>query len=398
MRIVKSFGYDFYYPEDIVYLDSATVSKLPVETVNEMNNYFQSVGGAVPVGTNSEAIIVGKQLNIARETIANFFGVSKTSVAFVPSRETALVNWLYSIQQHKNSKIITSLIEENSIVAPLIRAKSFLDLDLVFLPRDAEFNLPEAINNAVDSSTSAVVLSAITAAEGVKRDWKAIAKVCKDNNVEFILDISSIVGHEPLSFTEDNIPSLIIAEGNRGALGPQGTAFQIHNEEFLEKYNPIISGNFMVRNLTVENYKVANDATRFETGVLNYPGIVGLAKSVEILESINPEKIREYERKLFDKAISLIKNLPEIKILRDDRLQYGPILSFYFEHLDAFDIAIILEDLAKIIVRSGAVCSDLVMNNLPVNTVTRISTHIYNTEDEMKIFGETLAEIVNEMG
>ena len=190
---------------------------------------------------------------------------------------------------------------------------------------------------------------------------------------------------------------MTICEGNRGALGPQGTAFQIYDSNLLKKTDPIIAGNFMVSNLSQEGYQTANDATRFETGVMNIPGIIGLGKSIEVLQKISPETIKKHEKHLFDKLEKGLKELNDIILLRSEGLNYGAILSFYTKQLDAFDIAIILEDLGKILVRSGTVCSNLVMSQLPVNTVTRISTHLYNTEEEINTFLETLSEIMNEM-
>ena len=65
--------------------------------------------------------------------------------------------------------------------------------------------------------------------------------------------------------------------------------------------------------------------------------------------------------------------------------------------VDAHDIAIILEDLQNIFVRSGALCSHLFVEEINQNSLVQVSTHIYNSEQEIETFLDTMQSIMEEI-
>ncbi|MCK4895256.1 MAG: aminotransferase class V-fold PLP-dependent enzyme, partial [Candidatus Heimdallarchaeota archaeon] len=80
-----------------------------------------------------------------------------------------------------------------------------------------------------------------------------------------------------------------------------------------------------------------------------------------------------------------------------DGIENSPILSFRCESVDSHDIAIILEDIQNIFVRSGALCSHLFIDELGQNSLVQLSTHIYNTEEQIITFIDTLKSIMEEI-
>ena len=396
MTISPRFGIDFYFSDDEIYLDSATAGKVPVESIKRMEEFYRNHGGGIGRGTHKKALQASRFIENQREKMIKIFSIDNTQLSFLPSREIAILNALFSLNIPKNHKVITSVLEDHSLLAPTIRYCDINDIELNYLKIPDEENIAETILELVGSDTKAVILSALTLGMGAKRNWELISKVCKENELPFILDISYIIGHEKLNF-RDNIADIIISSSSHGALGPQGTAFQILSKEILEKTEPLLVGGGSVISLEQQKFKLASGSGKFEPGVLNAGAIAGLANSLQLLSDIGFDKIQNHETKLRESITKGLENIANIEVIKNENIVQGPIISFMSDIIDAHDIAIILEDLSNILVRSGALCSHLFMDEIQQDSLVQVSTHFYNTEEEIKILIETLDSIMSDL-
>ena len=396
MSSKERFGIEFLLSDDEIYLDSATIGKLPVSSLQTMNEFYTSKGGGVTKGTHNTSIQASNYLEIQRDELSKILEIKSSQLSFLPSRETALVNALFSLDISNDNNVITSVLEDHSILAPLIRMSNYTGSTIKYLDLSEEIYLFDSLQNKITSKTSAVVLSAQTLGIGVSRDWGSIAKICKDLNVPFILDISYAIGHQPFNF--DNIsPDLVVSSGSIGALGPQGTAFQIIATEIDKRLEPILVGSGAIVSLEKNQYSLLTNSNKYEPGVLNIAGIAGMVNSLILLNGVGFEKIKKHEMNLREMLFREIKNISQIELMTEDNLVFGPILSFFCEEIEAHDISIILEDLGKIHVRSGALCAHLFMNEIKRDSILQISTHLYNTKEEIKAFNEILHSIMDEI-
>ncbi|MBY9001898.1 MAG: aminotransferase class V-fold PLP-dependent enzyme, partial [Candidatus Heimdallarchaeota archaeon] len=149
--------------------------------------------------------------------------------------------------------------------------------------------------------------------------------------------------------------------------------------------------------LNKDGYKLGNWSTKFETGTINIAAIIGLSNSLQFLSDIGFELIKNHDRKLRKQISKGLETIQNIEIMKLEGIEYGPILSFRSETVDSHDIAIILEDLQKIFVRSGALCSHLFMDEINQNSLIQLSTHIYNSEQEIETLIETMHNIMEEI-
>jgi cysteine desulfurase/selenocysteine lyase len=74
------------------------------------------------------------------------------------------------------------------------------------------------------------------------------------------------------------------------------------------------------------------------------------------------------------------------------------VVSFTVDDMDPHDIAMILDEVANIMLRSGNHCVHSWFKAKGIDGSTRASAYFYNTEEEAQIFGETLEEIVGKIG
>ncbi|MHA1345353.1 MAG: aminotransferase class V-fold PLP-dependent enzyme [Candidatus Heimdallarchaeaceae archaeon] len=394
MSYITRFGEEFTILEGKIYLDSATLGKMPISSLNKMVSYYKEANGAAIRGISQESSAANKSLDSSRDNIRNFFNSSESHISFFPTREIALTNALFSLDKMKERKIISSILEEHSLLAPAIRAHNTFGTKINYLGIEEEKNLIQSIKEKIEKEGDIVLLSSLAVTNGVRRDWVEISKLCKDLGAILLLDISQTIGHEIIDFSEIS-PDLVISSGCIGALGPQGTAFQIANPEMYDNMDPLIVGGGSVIALEEYFYVLEKSESRFEPGIINVPGLAALANSLEVLSEIGLEKIQTHEKQFNDLLRKGLQNVPNIKLMEIDGAEYGSIISFGSDKFEAHDIAMILEDTNNIISRSGALCSHLFMYEQKYNDLVRISTHLYNTKEEIKTLIDTLSEAVS---
>ena len=396
MSLRKAFGVDFIYGQDEIYLDSATAGKLPSTSLEKINDYYLNLGGGINRGTHQKAINANKELESARKKIASIFSIESNRLSFLPSRETAMINALLSQNFEKDDTIITSSLDDHSILAPILKTRNLRKLNVDFLSLQQEVNLIDSIQEVISSQTKGIVLSSQTLGIGVKRNWREISKLSKDNGMFFILDISNGVGHDSLNF-RINAPDIVISSGSIGALGPAGTAFQITTDEITDSFDPVLIGGGSVISLDKSGYNTSSGETKFEPGSLNIAAISALANSLELLNIIGFDKIRNHEESLRKILVEGLTSTRKTNPIYEEGLTYGPIISFMCDDIDSHDISIILEDIAGIYLRSGALCSHLFMEEIKQESLVQVSTHIYNTEEEITELVEKLQDIMAEI-
>jgi cysteine desulfurase/selenocysteine lyase len=393
MTITTRFGIEFNLKPDQIYLDSATIGKIPVSSMKKILEYYKNGGGAPVRGVHSEISSSNRLLEKNRQSLSSIFNVESSQISFFPSRETVLTSVFHSIPNIGEKRVVTSILEEHSILAPAIKANNSFGTKIDYLNIEDETNLVEKISEKIHSSKDIVLLSSLTATNGVKREWNKISKICKEVEATFILDISYSVGHEEIMFDKEK-PDIVVSSGCMGALGPASTAFQITNNEIYDEMDPLIVGGGSIIALEEYSYLLNSSGSKFETGIINVANINAMTNSLELLSNFGLSKIQEHEKKLHSKLRTGLEGIPSIKLNKIEGAEYGPILSFGCEKIEAHDLAMVLDDMKNIQIRSGALCSHLYMYELKFNDIARVSTHLYNTEDEIIIFLETVDSLI----
>ncbi|MHA1345354.1 MAG: aminotransferase class V-fold PLP-dependent enzyme [Candidatus Heimdallarchaeaceae archaeon] len=396
MTLASKIQEEFDIPKNEIYLDSATIGKLPKTTLKAICDFYTSNGGGVNRGTHKYAIEASRVLETERENIAQIFKIKPKQLSFLPSRESALLNSLFSIPSEGENKIIMSVLEDHSLIGPAMKFSELTGSNISYLSINDEQNLLDALQERISEGSSIFLFSALTLGMGIKRNWKNISKLCKDNNVRTIMDMSYLVGHSGFDFSKI-MPDVVLSSSTNGALGPQSIAFQFTSEEINDKMNPLLIGGGSIISLNKNNYKLSNWNNKFETGTINIAAVVGLSKSLQLLDEIGFELIKNHEKKLRRQLAEGLKNIQNIELINLDDIENGPILSFRSESVDSHDIAIILEDIENIFVRSGALCSHLFMEEIGQNSLVQLSTHIYNTEEQILTVVDTIKNIMEEI-
>jgi cysteine desulfurase/selenocysteine lyase len=212
-----------------------------------------------------------------------------------------------------------------------------------------------------------------------------------------MLDASQSAAHSRLDVKDLDVD--FIAFSIHKMCGPTGMGVLYGKYDLLKELSPFIVGGNTVANTSYGSTHYLDPPQRFEAGLQNYAGIMGSGAAIQYLSNIGMENIKAHEHKLNGIITKKLEGIPQVHILgpKDPQLR-GGIVSFTVDDMEPHDIAMILDEVANIMIRSGMHCVHSWFNSHGINGSARASVYFYNTEEEVRTFGDTLEEIVGKMG
>ena len=124
----------------------------------------------------------------------------------------------------------------------------------------------------------------------------------------------------------------------------------------------------------------------------NISGIFGLGEAVRYLRRVGLDAIEKTNKRLTGQTLEGLADIDGIYKFGGGSDQRASLVSFNLDFLDSHDIAIILDERA-IAVRSGELCSHLLMNKLGVDGAVQVSFHCYNARDDVRKLLELMDEL-----
>jgi cysteine desulfurase/selenocysteine lyase len=175
---------------------------------------------------------------------------------------------------------------------------------------------------------------------------------------------------------------MLSATGRKFLRGPRGTGFLYVRRGLLQRLEPSMIDHFAAPWVSRDEYRLRDDARRFETWENNYVARLGLGAAVDYALSIGLGPIEQRCRLLADRARRGLASVRGVTI-RDLGRTPGAIVSFTMEGRDA-DAIVSSAAAAGITIGASDPSStriDAELRALPV--VVRASPHYYNTEAEI---------------
>ena len=285
-------------------------------------------------------------------------------------------------------RAVISGYEHNAVTRPLAALGAQVSVAAAPLFR------PEAVTAAFDRlivpGTDAVICSHVSNVFGFVQPVEAVAAICRQRGVPFIIDASQSAGMLTLDMAALGA-AFIAMPGHKGLYGPQGTGVLLCGKDV--PVRALLEGGTGSLSLQQEMPDFLPD--RLEAGTHNMPGIAGLLAGVRFVRQLGPEAICAEERQLAALAAEGLRRIPGLRVyaLPDLAAQTG-VLSVVPEHLDAEALGNALAE-RGIAVRAGLHCAPLAhrtAGTLDTGSV-RISFSHWNTREEVHRLLAAIGEI-----
>ena len=378
-----------------VYFDNACQSLRPQSVIDAINRYYLEFPACGGRSMHHLADQVTHECDLARTILAKFINARKKEEIIFTRNTTEGINLVaFSLGLKKGDVVLLSEKEHNSNLLPwqVIARKYGIQIKISPLNADNTFDM-ESFNKNLNQKVKLVSLGFTSNLDGVSIPASEIIKTSHKNGSLVLLDAAQTAPHQKVDVRALDVDFL--AFSGHKMLGPSGTGVLFGKYELLEKLDPFMTGGETVVTTTFESHQFLPPPEKFEAGLQDYAGIIGLGEAVRYIQSIGFQEIQEQETLLNQMITNEILDIPRLKLIGpvDPELR-GGIVSFYLEDVDSHQIALMLDQMAGIMVRSGQHCVHSWFNAHHIKGSVRASLYFYNTQAEVQLFVENLKKIV----
>ena len=228
--------------------------------------------------------------------------------------------------------------------------------------------------------------------DGSSQNVKEMIKIAHEAGALVLLDAAQSAPHKEIDVKKLDV-DFLACSGHK-MLGPSGMGILYGKQELLEKLSQFMVGGETVTNTTYNSFVPEKVPERFEAGLQNYAGIVGLAEALKYLKRIGLNEIEAHEKELNKKLSTGLTNLGKhIHILgsKDSALR-GGVVAFNVGKMNAHEVALMLDNY-NIMVRSGMHCVHSWFNAKGMKGSARASLYLYNSPEEVDFMIEKMKDI-----
>ena len=322
-----------------IYLDHAATTPVQPEVLAAMLQYFRPL-----YGNASSVHGFGRQARIAidkaRETVAKAIGAQPNEIYFTSggteSDNIALMG-VAEAQRDKGRHIITSSIEHHAILDTCAYLEK-AGFEVTYLPVNADglVSLTD-VNAAIRPDTILISIGHANNEVGTIQPIAEIGAIAKAHGVYLHTDAVQSFGTLPIDVNEMQI-DLLSLSGHK-IYGPKGIgALYVRRGT---RVHPIQHGGGQERKL--------------RPGTENVPGIVGLAKAVELAMQEMAART-EHMTRLRDKLIAGLMAVPEVKLNGHPEKRLPGNVNVSVKYVEGESLILSL-DLRGIAVSSGSACT-----------------------------------------
>lgn len=383
-----------------VYLDNACMTLRPYSVIEAIRSYYEDSPGCGGRSVHRYATTVSRKMSECRTKISKLFNANNSNeIIFTKNATHSLNQVAKGLSWEKGDVILTTDREHNSNLVPWLQLEEEQGVDhrVVKSNEDNTFNI-EAFEDACASAgdkLKMVSLSHVGNLDGIAVPVKEAARIAKDHGAMVCVDGAQSTPHMKVDVQDLGVD--FMAFSIHKMMGPSGMGGLWGKMELLENMRSIQSGGSTVETSHYDSLEWSKPPAKFEGGLGNYAGILGTSAAIDYISNIDLNEVHEHEISLNRIMTSKLKDVDGISIIGpEDPSKRGGICGLLMEKVDAHDIAILLDEAVDVMVRSGMHCVHSWFNSKGFDRGSlRASVYLYNTEEEVKLFADTLVEAVD---
>jgi selenocysteine lyase/cysteine desulfurase len=372
------------------YLDNAATSwPKPPEVFAAWEHAGRVIGAAAGRGTYREAMEADAIRSRCRAAVARMLGdVDPERVAF-PAGATLGLNMAIHGLLDSGDHAIATAADHNATLRPLRLLADRGVIELTIVPCDGAGRIdPEAVARAWRPATRLVTCSHASNVTGAVQDAREIGRIAHDRGGLFLLDAAQSLGQ--IAVTADGCDAdVLVAPSHKWLLGPAGTGILWVRPGV--DLDPLVQGGTGSASDSLAMPDRFTD--RMEAGTPDLPAIAGLLAATEWITSQSIDAIGRRCRRLAAAAAGRLEDIAGVRVIgplaapspaRDGESTAG-IVSFRVEGYDPAEVAVLLEQMEGVQVRSGFHCAACIHAHLGTSEggTVRASFGPFNTGDDV---------------
>ena len=323
-------------------------------------------------------------LERTREKSAALLGVKPKDIAFLSSSSEGINLLAHGLNWETGDNVVVCDVEFPSDVLPWVRLKSMGVEIRVVRNRNWYISLDD-IEAAMDERTKVVAVSDASYFTGQRLDVEALSKMVRSKGAVLSLDVTHSAGVVQVHAEHADV---LVSSCYKWLLGTHGAAIFYVNEDRVPNLSPPFVGWHTPvsipdwREPTV--YTPRAGAARFESANHGFISIYILENALDYLLKVGIGEIEKYVRRLGTVVWDGLNDMGlQMMTPREENERAGNVC-FMTEHIEA-------------VTKGLAQRNVLVWGGYAGVGRIRISTHLYNTEEDVMEFLKAMEELLPDL-
>ncbi|MFQ5500181.1 MAG: aminotransferase class V-fold PLP-dependent enzyme [Candidatus Zixiibacteriota bacterium] len=318
-----------------VYLNSAAYGplSLPVQRAIEDNIRLRIAA------EKDDTRMVYRARDELRAAYARMIGAAKRQVAIGLSTSFGLNIAAFGLPLSKGDEVLVSDIEFPALVYTFRAAAERRSLKLTFVKsRNRHFDIDE-LQRTITRRSRVLAISWVQFFNGYKNDLKALAAICRENNMFLVVDGIQGMGVEPINVRRLGI-DIFSAGCQKWMLSPQGCGFFYLSDAVRDLLKPPfmswlgIDWKLQFEDLFRYDLPYIDSAERFDLGYYNVHSILGMRAASDFFQRLGIGNIQKRNYMLLDRLTDFLKASSHYSITSEMAPKHrSSILTFTCSHL-----------------------------------------------------------------
>ena len=375
----------------LIYFDNACMTLKPKVVIDKIIEYYTEYSGCGGRSLHSISSRVTEEYDNARKITKDFINAPSRNGIIFTKNTTESINLLSnSFPFKKGDRVLGTDHEHNSNLVPWLKARDTKGIIYDHLPSKKDHSFDLELFKEMVKGVKLVSMVHVSNLDGRVIPIKDIVEISHDAGATVFFDCAQSIPHMAVDMKGLDID--LIAFSGHKACGPTGTGVLAGKIKILEEMDTFIVGGDTVQETTYDRVDFLKPPYKFEAGLQNYAGMIGMGAGLKYLKNIGLEEIHSHEIELNRYVTELLAD--EVEIMGpEDPADRGGIFPFQILGLNAHDISMIVDEVAGIAMRSGRHCVHSWFNGNKVESTARASFYIYNTKEEIEIFTDSILQI-----
>lgn len=330
----------------MIYLDNAATSyPKPKRVIEDFMFCLKKCGGNPGRSSHRLSLESAEAVYNTRERIAEFLSIDRAERIAFTLNATHALNLAIKCLIPRESHVLTSDFEHNSVIRPLEAMKNEGKIDYSFFSSIGD--IKENIYSSLRHNTSAIVCSLASNVIDRSMDIRLLSDIARARGLRLILDASQAVGHRRLDLSDLKFDALC-APAHKALFGFMGCGFICFGGD--KRSRTFIEGGSGSNSLDKEMPLYLPEG--YEAGTLPVPAIISLGSGIDFINNVGIEEIEKKLRYLTLAAYDRLSSVKEVKIYSSS----NGIVSFNLSSYDSNRVAEIMDE-GGICVRGGLHCA-----------------------------------------
>ena len=320
-----------------------------------------------------------------RRDLAALIGARKQDIGLGLNTSFGLNLAAWGLPLERGDEVLLSEVEFPAGVYSWRGAAEARGLKLTFVPaRERRFDI-EACRRAITRRTRVLSISWVQFFNGFKNDLPALAELCREHGLYFVVDGIQGMGVEPINVRRLGI-DIFTSGCQKWMLSPQGSGFFYVAERVRERlrssYLTWHAADWKMRYDDLFKYDLPffSSARRFELGYYAVLNLLGMQAAVELIKGLGIRRIQRHNYALIDRLAAFLNQHPAYQVTSSmDRRHRSSILTFSCARL---------KELHRHLLKQRFIC-------VRREGSIRISVHLFNNNQDIDRLIQTLDEFAD---